>query len=330
MSVAATAAPRLSRARRRDSLVFDAGSHARDIDVPFPRLGRRLGIDDAFVRLRFAGRTDGPAVFVLGGISADRRPSDGPDGEGWWRDLVAPGGGVDLGVYHVIGADFFPLAPSKALHLTPADYADIYVEALRSAGVGALHDVVGGSFGGMIALALARRHAAFVDRIAVLCAAHKPSPLGGALRSIQRDIIALSVASGNGAAGVALARRLAMTTYKTPEELQARFANSAALDAYLCARGADYAARMSPARYVTLSSAIDAHAEEPEQIATPALVIAASSDQLVPLTDCRDLARRLAGPSRFVEIASPYGHDAFLKECARIAHPLSTFLKECF
>lgn len=326
MLVAASAAPRSSRARRPETLAPQSCPGRRDIDIAFPSIGRTLGIDDPFVRLRFAGRPDGPFVFVLGGISADRRAADSDEGEGWWRNLVAPGGGVDLNRYCVVSADFFPIDPATALALSPPDYATIFADALARAGVQSLHAVIGGSFGGMIALALARRHPQFVSRIAVLCAAHRPSPLGGALRRIQRDIIAL--AGENGAAGVDLARRLAMTTYRTPTEFETRFADGPALYDYLAARGADYAARMSAARYVTLSSAIDAHDETPEHIATPALIVAATSDQLVPISDCRELARRLCGPAKLFEIDSAYGHDAFLKETARIAPSIAHFLEE--
>lgn len=328
MLVAASAAPRSLRVRHRESLAPQSCPGRRDIDVAFPSIGPMLGITDPFVRLRFAGRADGPIVFVLGGISADRRAADSDEGEGWWRDLVAHGGGVDLDRYCVVSADFFPIDPVAALDLAPPDYAAIFADALARAGVESLHAVIGGSFGGMIALALARRDPQFVSRIAVLCAAHRPSPLGGALRRIQRDIIAL--AGENGAAGVDLARRLAMTTYRTPTEFEARFADGPALYDYLTARGADYAARMSAARYLTLSSAIDAHDELPEQIATPALIIASKSDQLVPISDCRDLARRLRGPAKLIEIDSAYGHDAFLKETAHIAPSIAQFLEETF
>lgn len=328
MLVAASTAPRSSRARPLNRLAPESDTPFRDVDIAFPELGRRLGIGDPFVRLRLQGREGGPFVFVLGGISADRRVADSSDGQGWWRGLAAKGGGIDLDRYCVVGADFFPLDPQAPLDLTPTDYAEIYVDALTQAGVSSLHAVVGGSFGGMIALALARRRPDFVRRIAVLCAAHRPSPLGGALRRIQRDIIAL--AGDNGAAGVDLARRLAMTTYRTPEEFQDRFRDGDALYAYLSARGSDYAAQMSAARYVTLSSAIDAHDEAPEVITTPALIIAATSDQLVPLSDCRDLARRLGGSALLVELASSFGHDAFLKDAACIAPAVSAFLKETF
>jgi homoserine O-acetyltransferase len=39
-----------------------------------------------------------------------------------------------------------------------------------------------------------------------------------------------------------------------------------------------------------------------------------AEDQLVPVADARALRDALAGGGRLVEISSPFGHDAFLKE----------------
>lgn len=301
-----------------------------DVDIPFPRLDNDHQIEDEFVRLRFAGPEDEPVVFVLGGISASRIVADNADQLGWWSDVVAAGGGVDLERFRVVGADFFPLTPRAALTLTPADYADVFVAALRQAGVEKLHAAVGASFGGMVCLALARRHPEFVDRLAVICAAHRTAPLAGALRFVQREIIALAARAGDAEAGVALARQLAMTTYRTAEEFQTRFQTPTDLLGYLGARGADYARRMSPERYLTLSGAIDRHDETPEEITTPTLVVAATSDQLAPIADCRALARRLGGASELFEFPSLYGHDAFLKDAATFSPALDRFLKETF
>ena len=46
----------------------------------------------------------------------------------------------------------------------------------------------------------------------------------------------------------------------------------------------------------------------------PVTLVAVVEDQLVPLSDMRELRDRLAGNCRLVEISSLYGHDAFLKE----------------
>ena len=66
--------------------------------------------------------------------------------------------------------------------------------------------------------------------------------------------------------------------------------------------------------FVCLSESIDLHRAEPEAIHVPVTLVAVVEDQLVPLSDMRELRDRLAGNCRLVEISSLYGHDAFLKE----------------
>jgi homoserine O-acetyltransferase len=304
---------------------------ACDVDIPFPRGWRGLvggEVEDRSVRLRFAGAAGGPAILVLGGISADRFVADEGTGRGWWSAVARDGGGVDAGRFCVIGADFFPLDPASPVALCPADYADVLAHALAAAGVARLHAVVGASFGGAVALAFARRHPERVGKIAVLCAADRPSAMSSAWRAVQANVIEFALRNGDGAAGVALARQLAMTTYRTPEEFSDRFGSRADIRRYLEARGEDYATRMTPARYLTLSAAIDRADEAPHEIDTPALFIAAQSDRLVALGDVESCLARYRGPARLHAIVSRFGHDAFLKEAPAINRLLSTFLEE--
>jgi homoserine O-acetyltransferase len=308
-----------------------AAAFARDVEIPIDpdwrgELGGRIG--DATVRLRIAGPEAGPVVLALGGISADRFVAAEPTRRGWWADIARVGGGVDLSKFRVVGVDFFPLDPATPSDLTPGDYAQLLRSVLERAGIARLHAFVGSSFGGMIALEMARRHPEFVDRIAVLCASHRASPMSAAWRVIQRRIIEFAIDAGAPEDGVNLARQLAMTTYRTPEEFNGRFNDASDAGGYLAARGADYAGKMSAARYLTLSAAIDRHDLAPEEISTPALVIGANSDRLVPIADVRELASRLAGPVRLETIPSLFGHDAFLKEADRISPSLDEFLKE--
>lgn len=311
-----------------------------DMAVAIPdgwRGERRAKLDGEALQLRFAGNPSGPVILALGGISATRCAADegavsADRRPGWWGGLVRAGGGVDLDRFCVASLDYPPLRPRGAIDLTTADFADLIRLGLEAAGVARLDGALGASFGGMIALALAERHADFVDRIAILCAAHRPSPMAQAQREIQRRILRLGVKTGAAREAVALARGLAMTTYRTPEEFADRFdvrlgsENSAG--AYLAARGEAYAAQMTAWRYLALSAAIDRHDVAPEKIRIPALFIAAESDRLAPLADMLALQERYAGRSRLVALPSRYGHDAFLKETAAIAPHLQAFLKE--
>jgi homoserine O-acetyltransferase len=80
------------------------------------------------------------------------------------------------------------------------------------------------------------------------------------------------------------------------------------------ARGESYAAVYKPEAFVCLSESIDLHRVEPEAIRVPTTLLGVQEDQLVPLSDMRDLRDRHGCNCSLVEISSIYGHDAFLKE----------------
>jgi len=317
---------------------YDVAANAavmeRKIAVPGGWRGKYgASLANEHIRLRFAGNLNGPFVVVLGGISAGRHVGD--DGEvkrGWWAHLAKPGGAVDLTKFCVIGMDYPPTSLSEAVDLCPEDFADFLKSALDKAKVKRLHAFIGSSFGGMIGLAFARKYPSALDRLCVISAAHRPSVMAQAWRLVQRRTIAFAVRSGAPEEGVALARQLAMTTYRTPEEFEHRF--DSRLEAadnvgyYLESRGYDYAGKMSAARYLTLSAAIDRHQENPEDIKTSTLVIGVDSDRLTPIADMKTLQRRLGGPSAFAIVASDFGHDAFLKETDALGRHLRNFLSE--
>jgi homoserine O-acetyltransferase len=118
-----------------------------------------------------------------------------------------------------------------------------------------------------------------------------------------------------------------MTTYRSHEEFGQRFAgapihvNGVArfpVEEYLLARGEDFAGRYSAAEFLTLSQAIDLHRVDPARIEVSTLLIGFASDQLVPVTQLRELAAQLGALGRLVELPSPFGHDGFLKEFAAL------------
>jgi homoserine O-acetyltransferase len=135
--------------------------------------------------------------------------------------------------------------------------------------------------------------------------------------------------------GLALARQLAILSYRTPEEFAERFGNAKIVDGcvrvaaedYLDYCGAQYTARTSPVAFQRLSESIDLQAVEPERIGTPVTVVAVEEDRLVPVEDSIALAQRLRGNARIEVLSSLYGHDAFLKEETAIATILTQALQ---
>jgi homoserine O-acetyltransferase len=185
---------------------------------------------------RLVGPRDAPVVAVLGGISAHRYLV-GP--EGWWPEVVGPELGVDTTRFRVLGIDYLggwgeSSTPDGELKFPPVssfDQAEILHRIVAHLGLRSLHAIVGASYGGMVALSFAARHAASVDRIVILSAADRAQVLSTAWRSVQRQIVREAIARGDGAAGLKLARALAMATYRSQTEFAMRFGGPAVRDA---------------------------------------------------------------------------------------------------
>ncbi len=306
-------------------------------------LERGCTIANDVVRGRVYGNPDGPVIVVLGGISATRFISDGdPQAKkktdrGWWSRLVREGGAIDLTRFKVIGYDFAPndgglKCPDT---ITTTDQAQRLKALLDSQGITKIAALIGSSYGGMCGLTFARDYPDMIGQLCIIGAAHRPYPIGVGWRGIQRRVVRLGLEAGQPDTGLKLARELAMTTYRTPEEFADRFdleetgTKPSQFDIcnYLGARGDVFAANMDARRFLALSESVDLHRVEPESIATPTLLMTAISDQLAPLTDMRELRDRLAGPSELYTFTSLYGHDAFLKEYDAMEPRLSAFCK---
>ena len=291
-------------------------------------------LESVEVAWRLAGARGAPVVAVLGGISAGRDSfSLRPQAPGWWQEAVGPGRALDTDRYRVLGIDFLggshrttgPVANGSFPSVSAFDQATLLVALLDHLGIPSLAASLGASYGGMVTLALAQAHPQRIRHAVVLSAAHRTHPMSTAWRSVQRAIVRYALGHGEGERGLVLARALAMATYRSAREFEERFPGPAVptpegfrfpVETYLFARGESYAARYRPEAFVCLSESIDLHRIEPERIHAGITVIGVEEDQLVPLSDIRDLRDRLAGTCRLIEISSIYGHDAFLKETA--------------
>ncbi|MEQ7874765.1 alpha/beta fold hydrolase [Sphingomonas sp. ASV193] len=309
-----------------------ASARPRLVEIAIPadlaRFGRRL-------RLSSLGDPRDPPLLVLGGISADRFPAVRDDGApGWWSGLVGHGRAIDPRGRHVIGFDF-AADESGVCAPSTVDQASILAAGLDAIGLAGRVTIVGASYGGMVALALAQVRPDLVERLVLVSAPAEPHPASTAARELQRRVVALGLASGRGEEGLAIARGMAMTTYRTADEFAERFDGGIGQDdplcpsapgSYLRARGLAFRKVMSPERFLSLSASIDRHRVAPERVAVPCLVIGADTDQLVPPGQLRDLAARLAGPSQLQLLDSLFGHDMFLKETDRIGALVAPFV----
>ena len=304
---------------------------ATDIEVPLPAHLHRYG---AHTLARLSGTVEGPLVVALGGISANRFVAEAPgSGSGWWQGLVGRGCAIDPARYRVLGLDFAADESGKAAPSTH-DQAEVLAATIEAAAGPAV--IVGASYGGMVGLALAERRPDLVKRLVIVSAPAEPHPMSTAVRELQRRIVALGIGACRGEEALAIARGLAMTTYRTPEEFETRFAGGIADEdplcvsapgAYLRACGERYPDVMSPGRFLSLSASIDRHRVDPQAIPHPTLVVGASSDRLVPPEQSAALARALPD-ARLHIVDCLYGHDMFLKEAEALGALIGPFLEE--
>jgi homoserine O-acetyltransferase/O-succinyltransferase len=234
-------------------------------------------------------------------------------------------------------------------------------------GVSELAMVAGGSIGGQQALEWAVTYPEQVRKVAVIAATAALTAQAIAFNEVQRQTIMLdplwqggSYESGQGPrAGLAIARMLAIITYQSEEVMELRFARKPAwntttpspsgspdlgrrfdVESYLYHQGDLLTRRFDANSYLYLSRAMDSYDVSEgyssldaalRRIRSKALFVGIRSDFLFPAAYVRELSekvRALGGDATYVEIDSPHGHDAFLKEWAQMAAALQRIVAE--
>jgi homoserine O-acetyltransferase len=294
------------------------------------RARRRISIHGALPRYEVAGPDRAPLIVVLGGISATAHVTATPldPSPGWWSDVVGPNRGIDTTRYRVVSIDFLDGGragngrPKRTI--TTHDQADAVARVLDALGDDCVHAFVGASYGGMVGLAFAERYTHRVERLVAISAPHEAHPMSTALRALQRNIVKLGLESGHVKASLALARGLAMTTYRSTREFGERFATTPVehttsdatfdVERYLAHHGERFAERWPAERFIALSLSGDLHRVDPARIRVPTVIIAAEGDAIVPEQQLEQLAASIDAPTRFIRLPSTRGHDAFLTE----------------
>jgi homoserine O-acetyltransferase len=208
--------------------------------------------------------------------------------------------------------------------------------------------VAGGSIGGFQVLEWATRHADLVRASIPVATTGSLGAQGIALNEAGRRAIMADPDWRGGeyaregvfpAQGLSIARMIGMVTYHSRESMASRFGRAPAtrpglypafggsfdVEGYIHYHGAALVRRFDPNSYLYLSRAMDLYdlgQDGGEQrwlheIKAPLLFIGIRSDWLFPPDEVRDLATRIAGLGKdatYVELDSPNGHDAFLKD----------------
>jgi len=266
----------------------------------------------------------------------------------WWSGLAGPGKLLDTNALAIVAVNALgscygstgpgTLDPGGVPYgrtfpvVTVGDMVRAQRSALSSLGFERFAAVVGGSLGGMQALQWALDAPERTDAAIVIGAYDHFAAMGIALNAIAREAIRIARTP---AEGIALARKIAMLTYKSEALLAQRYARKFDrgggdptknandrydVEGYLDHQGAIFSARMDPAAYLTLTRAMDLFdvRDVPIPAHAPKLsFVGISSDWLFLSQYVRATAERFAGSgvdSRYFELVSDHGHDAFLAE----------------
>ena len=286
---------------------------------------KHAGHRTLYLKVEAVGAPTAPVVWLAGGISSHRHAvANALDGSaGWWQDAIGAQRTLDPARFRLLSFDWLGADGDLDVAIDTADQADAIAAVLDALGITQLHAFVGASYGGMVGLQFAARHRQRLQRLVCLSAAHRPHPYASAFRALQRQIVALGQLQCADQLGLALARQLAMLSYRTPQEFAERFAAPATLEHghcrtaaedYLAACGAKYIARWHPTAFLRLSESIDLHALDPAQIKVPTWLFAVEQDWLTSVAELQALAAAIDAPVVLQRIESRYGHDSFLKE----------------
>lgn len=293
---------------------------------------RHSGTRRVAIRWERSGATSAPVVVVAGGISADRHVAANAcdAAAGWWQAQVGATRAIDTEAYEVLAIDWLGSDGTLDAVIDPADQADAIAAVLDALRITRVHAFVGASYGAMVGLQFAARHAARLEQLVAISGTHRAHPYASAWRSLQRRAVALGALQCDDAHGVALARQFALLSYRTPEEFDTRFGAAVvdegrvrvAAETYLDHCGTAFAQRTSATAYLRLSESIDLQQVDPTCVRTPVTLVAIADDRLVPVADAYALAQQLRGETRLRVLRSSYGHDAFLKETVAIGDVL--------
>jgi homoserine O-acetyltransferase len=338
-----------------DGLILDCGRRLASLTIAY----RTYGVLDA---------DRGNAVLVCHALTGDQyvaevHPLTGKPG--WWANLVGPGLAVDTDRYFVICANVLggcmgstgPRSPHDERPTEPwgTDFPAVTIQDMVRAqsrlvehfGIARLFAVIGGSMGGMQALAWAALYPQKVFACVPVAAAAYHSAQNIAFHEIGRQAIAADPSFYAGrywaegvspSRGLAVARMTAHITYVSEAALTRKFGRRLQtatdltllgdrfeVESYLEHQGSSFVRRFDANSYLTITRAMDLFdlaADSGGELSaafagtrTRFLLVSFSSDWLFPTAQSRAIARALnhvAANVSFLEVISDKGHDAFL------------------
>ncbi|HEX7436930.1 MAG TPA: homoserine O-acetyltransferase [Caldimonas sp.] len=317
------------------------------------------------------------AVLVCHALNASHHAAGtyagDPKSEGWWNNLIGPGKPLDTNRFFVIsinnpGSCFGSTGP---MHVNPdpaaggrrygadfpvvtvEDWVDAQARLVDRLGITQLAAVIGGSLGGMQALAWALRFPARLRHCIAIATAPNLSAQNIAFNEVARRAIVTDPDFHGGhfyehdvvpRRGLRVARMIGHITYLSDDAMEAKFGrdrHAAALgyttqeidfqiEGYLRHQGDKFSEYFDANTYLLITRALDyfdpAIAHGGDLTATFAvarckfLLVSFTTDWRFAPARSREIVKALVDNRldlSYAEIAAPHGHDAFLLDDAR-------------
>lgn len=289
------------------------------------------------------------------------------DADDWWQPLFGSGKAFDIdqdfivcsnilgSCYGTTGATSINPNTGKVYgvsfpEITIRDMVHLQAALLEYLGIQSLRLVIGGSLGGMQVLEWAVLYPERVRAISPMAASGRHSAWCIGLSEAQRQAIYADPHWQGGnytidalpAQGLAVARMMAMITYRSWDSFTTRFGREYDVSAqfsiasYLQHQGQKLVERFDANTYITLTKAMDSHDVARNRqdyqsvlkgIRQPTLIVGIDSDILYPPVEQQELAD-LISHAQLGWLKSTHGHDAFLIDMEVLNELVLSFREE--
>ncbi len=353
----------------------------------FKRGGKLPNITMAYETWGKLNSAKSNVVVVLTGLSASSHiaSSSSDKSAGWWESMVGKNKPINTEEFHVIcintlGSCFGSTSPVTINEKTKKPYRLTFPELsvedmargsyllLKKLGIDRVKYLIGPSLGGMQALALSSLYNNIVENIILISTATQAHPYAIAIRSLQREVIRKDPLWNNGfydydkppLNGVRIARKIGMTSYRSPREWIQRFGRKRTseeklnqntfgvdntnfeyeIESYLEHHAIKFQKLFDANCYLYLSRAMDwfdlaDHGNSTQEVFSRfkienALVISAKSDTLFPPQQQKEIAEGLSQSGtkvEYKELQSIQGHDSFLVDIDTFGKEIRKFMK---
>lgn len=297
---------------------------------------------------------------------------EGDNKHGWWDGLIGQGKAVDTDHFFVICANVIgscfgstgPMSPRYPYNepyrykfpvVTILDMVKAQRILFDRLGIHKVHAIIGGSMGGMQALAFGIFFPNFAKKIIAMATTHATQAWAIAFNKVAQEAILKDpefkngyydpvTIQENGLSGMAIGRMAGHISFLSPQSMERKFGREYKrtdglfelfgkfqVEAYLEYNGYNFTKWFDPLSYLYITKAINIHdlsrgfdslEEALEKVVCELYLVGFEKDFLFLPSEMEHIATTMRACGKenvdYIEIQSDYGHDAFLVEIEKI------------